>query len=95
MAERTTLEQIQAAQSALAKIQLQYRDNTREFWALAMAVEFVRVAWYEVAKDPDTAHEKLTDNAQRALEDFERFAARDDAEKFGKIAHENSKHKAR
>jgi hypothetical protein len=89
----TTLEQIQEAQSTLAKLQLQYRDNTREWWALGMAVEFVRVAWYEVSKDPDTAREKFTDQASQALTDYERFTARDDAQKFDRLANENTKRK--
>jgi hypothetical protein len=76
----TNLEQIQSAQSALAELQMQCRDNAREYWALGLAVQFVRVAWYEANKDPNTAREKL-ESAHQALAEYERFIATDSAGK--------------
>jgi len=66
------LERIQAIQSEIGELQMTYRDTTPEFHALALAWESIRLAWYVVSGDNDSAREKLA-SARRALEDFERF----------------------
>jgi hypothetical protein len=76
----TNLEQIQSAESVLAELQMQCRDNAREYWALGLAVQFVRVAWHEANKDPNTAREKL-ESAHQALAEYERLIATDSAGK--------------
>jgi hypothetical protein len=50
---------VQSAQSALLKLQMQYRDTTLPFWALAVAWEAARFAWYVVHGDLGTARDKL------------------------------------
>jgi hypothetical protein len=39
-------DRLQAIQSELVGIQMGYRDTQIEFWALALAWEAVRCAWY-------------------------------------------------
>ena len=69
--EPTAGEVIQAAQSALLKVQMQYRDSDPKFWALAVAWEAARFAWYVVHGDPGTARDKLS-LVEEAVADFKR-----------------------
>ena len=62
---------IQEAQAALGKLQMTYRDSQPEFWALALAWEAVRFAWYVCAGDTGAALEKL-ELVRRALAAVER-----------------------
>jgi hypothetical protein len=50
---------IQSAQTALGKLQMQYRDSQIEFYALGVAWEAARFAWYVVSGDLGTAADKL------------------------------------
>jgi hypothetical protein len=50
---------IQSAQTALGKLQMQYRDSQLEFHALGVAWEAARFAWYVVSGDLGTAADKL------------------------------------
>jgi hypothetical protein len=50
---------IQSAQTALGKLQMQYRDSQLEFHALGVAWEAARFAWYVVSGDLGTATDKL------------------------------------
>ena len=65
---------IQAAQSALGTLQYTYRDHDPEFWALAVAWEAARFAWYVVEGDAGTAADKLQ-LLQTAITDYERMMA--------------------
>ncbi len=62
---------IQEAQTALGKLQMTYRDSQPQFWALALAWEAARFAWYVASNDLDTAREKLA-RVRGALQDVER-----------------------
>ncbi len=44
---------IQNMQTAIGRLQMQYRDSTLEFWALHLAWEAIRLAWYVVAQHDD------------------------------------------
>ena len=59
------VEVIQLAQTALGKLQMQYRDSQIEFYALGVAWEAARFAWYVVSGDRGTAADKL-----RLLDDW-------------------------
>ena len=50
---------IQLAQTALGRLQMQYRDSQLEFHALGVAWEAARFAWYVVSGDLGTAVDKL------------------------------------
>ena len=50
---------IQSAQTALGRLQMQYRDSQIEFYALGVAWEAARFAWYVVSGDLGTAADKL------------------------------------
>ena len=69
----TPLDEIQNAQDTIGKLQMQYRDNTREFSALALAWECLRLAWYECNQDRDTARDKW-ESVQHALSTYARFS---------------------
>ncbi len=62
---------IQRAQGTLGRLQMQYSDDRAEFWALALAWEAARLAWYVVAHDSTSVSEKLV-LVGRALDDFRR-----------------------
>jgi len=68
-----TLAQLQKIQQQLDRLQYSYADNRPEFWAILLAWEAVRLAWYVVSGDPGTAREKLElvksalTNAERQL----------------------------
>ncbi len=62
---------IQAAQMQIGQLQMTYRDADPNFWALALAWETVRLAWYVVEGNFELAcHEKLP-LVRQALADFE------------------------
>ncbi len=63
---------IQTAQSALSQLQFTYRDHDPQFWALAVAWEAARFAWYVVAGDAGTAADKLA-LLQTAIVDYQRM----------------------
>ena len=64
---------VQITQSALMKLQMQYRDTTPQFWALAVAWEAARFAWYVVQSDLGTARDKLQ-LVEEAIATFKRKA---------------------
>ena len=66
---------IQAAQSALGQLQFAYRDHDPKFWALAVAWEAARFAWYVVEGDAGTAADKLA-LLQTAIADYQRMTTR-------------------
>ena len=55
----------------IARFQHAYRDSQPEFWALRLAWEAVRFAWYILAGDADTAAAKLA-LVKDAIKDCER-----------------------
>lgn len=59
------------AQTTLGRLQMQYSDDRVEFWALALAWEAARLAWYVVSDDPTSVSEKLG-LVETAFEDFHR-----------------------
>ena len=63
---------IQAAQNALSKLKFTYRERDPQFWALAVAWEAARFAWYVVESDPGTAADKLA-LLQTAIADYQRM----------------------
>ena len=63
---------IQAAQSALGTLQYTYGDHDPKFWALAVAWEAARFAWYVVEGDAGTAADKLQ-LLQTAIADYQRM----------------------
>jgi hypothetical protein len=65
---------IQNAQTAVGQLRDRYNQHQREFWALAVAWEAVRFAWYVVTGNLDTARNKL-DLVKTAVTDFERMDA--------------------
>lgn len=64
---------VQRAQSALMKMQMRYHDTALPFWALAVAWEATRFAWYVVQGDLSTAQDKLH-CVEEAISDFKRKA---------------------
>ena len=77
----TELEQLEKIQTQLGKLQYTYRDNRPEFWATLLAWETVRLAWYVVSGDLDTARAKLG-LVQNALSIFENHLARHSSTAF-------------
>lgn len=71
---KTTAEVIQEAQSTIARLQMKYRDTTPDFWALAVAWEAARFAWYVTEDDRGTAADKLH-LLKDAIADYERKTA--------------------
>jgi hypothetical protein len=69
----STGEIVQAAQSTLLNLQMQYRDTTLPFWALAVAWEAARFAWYVLQGDLGTARDKLQ-FVEEAIAAFKRKA---------------------
>lgn len=65
------LDRMQALQTEVARFQHAYRDSQPEFWALRLAWEAVRFAWYILAGDADTAAAKLA-LVKDAIKDCER-----------------------
>ncbi len=65
---------IQDAQTTIGRLQMQYRDTSPDFWALAVAWEAARFAWYVVEGDRGTAADKLH-LLKDAIADYERRAA--------------------
>ena len=63
---------VQRAQSELLQLQNWYPDTQPEFWALAVAWEAARFAWYVLGGDLGTAAGKLV-RAQEAIADYERM----------------------
>ena len=70
----TPAEVIQDAQTALGRLQMKYRDTTPDFWALRVAWEAARFAWYVVEGDRGTAADKLH-LLKDAIADYERKTA--------------------
>lgn len=81
----TAKDTIQQAQTTLGQLRMAYRDSQPEFWALAVAWEAVRFAWYVVDGDTGThcvgavrclgtAQDKLA-LVKEAIADFERMAS--------------------
>lgn len=64
---------VQATQSMLMHIQMLYRDSEPPFWAVAVAWEATRFAWYVVQGDIGTARDKLL-LVEEAIADFKRRA---------------------
>ncbi len=62
---------IQGAQDTLGHLQMQYSDDRVEFWALALAWEAARLAWYVVSDDATSVNEKLS-LVETAFKDFHR-----------------------
>lgn len=62
---------IQAAQSTLLQLQNEYRDSQLPFWALRVAWEAARFAWYVTQGDLGTARDKLQ-LVEEAIADFKR-----------------------
>ncbi len=58
---------IHQMQISLGRLQLQYSETTPEFWALRLAWEAVRLAWYVVAQKEDGG--KL-DRVESAVKDL-------------------------
>jgi hypothetical protein len=56
---------------------MKYRDSDPCFWALAVAWEATRFAWYVLSEDPGTARGKLQ-LTEKALSDYKRIARLDD-----------------
>jgi hypothetical protein len=71
----TAKDTIQQAQTTLGQLRMTYRDSQPEFWALAVAWEAVRFAWYVTDGDLGTAQDKLA-LIKEAIADFERMASR-------------------
>lgn len=71
----TPKDTIQHAQTTLGQLRMTYRDSEPEFWALAVAWEAVRFAWYVADGDLGTADDKLT-LVKEAIADFEQMASR-------------------
>ena len=70
-------ERIQQIQDELGRARSQYRDNQPEFWALELAWEAVRLAWYVVhdGAGSDMVNEKLQ-SVKDAVSDFKRVLAK-------------------
>jgi hypothetical protein len=62
---------VQGAQTTIGQLQMTYRDIDPKFWALAVAWEALRFAWYVLDGDLGTAQEKLA-RVKAAIDDFER-----------------------
>ena len=64
-------ELIQQLQTTLGRLQMQYSETAVEFWALRLAWETVRLAWYVVAQHHDGGKLALVEGALKDLQ--ERF----------------------
>ena len=62
---------VQSIQTTIGQLQMQYRDADPKFWALAVAWEALRFAWYVLDGNLGTAQEKLA-RVKAAIDDFER-----------------------
>ena len=62
--------QLQTAQSVIGRAQRSYGDSDIRFWALGLAWEAVRLAWYEVVEGHNGG--KLR-NVENALNDYKRM----------------------
>ena len=62
--------QIQQMQSLLGRAQTLYNDSDIRFWALGLAWEAARLAWYEVVEGHNAG--KLR-NVENALNDYKRM----------------------
>ena len=62
---------VQSIQTTIGQLQMQYRDADPKFWALAVAWEALRFAWYVLDSDLGTAQEKSA-RVKVAIDDFER-----------------------
>ena len=62
--------QLQQMQSVIGKAQTQCSDSSTCFWALGLAWEAVRLAWYEVVEGHNGG--KLR-NVENALNDYKRM----------------------
>ncbi len=58
---------IQDIQTTLGRLQMQYSETTLEFWALRLAWEAVRLAWYIVAQHDDGGKLELVKGALKDL----------------------------
>jgi hypothetical protein len=56
-------ELIQQLQTTLGRLQMQYSETAVEFWALRLAWETVRLAWYVVAQHHDGGKLALVEGA--------------------------------
>jgi hypothetical protein len=65
---------IQDAQGTLGRLQMQYTDNQSAFWALAVAWEATRFAWYVADHDEASASDKLA-SLKVTIADYERMTA--------------------
>jgi hypothetical protein len=66
-------ELIEGVQTTLGHLQRQYEDRALEFWALRLAWEAVRLAWYVVVKNDDGGKLDLVEIAWRDFK--ERYEA--------------------
>lgn len=73
LARHGRLDQLQAAQGDVSRLRDQYRDTQPEFWALAVAWEALRFAWYVVAGDQGSAAAKLA-LVEEAIKDWKSLA---------------------
>ena len=60
---------IQHLQTTLGRLQLQYSETMPEFWALRLAWETVRLAWYVVARHDDGGKLELVEGALKDLQE--------------------------
>ena len=67
----TPQDTVQYTQVTIGKLQMTYRDTDPKFWALAVAREALRFAWYVLEGDLGTAQEKSA-RVKAAIDDFER-----------------------
>jgi hypothetical protein len=58
---------IQHVQITLGNLQLQYSETRPEFWALRLAWEAVRLAWYVVAQHEEGGKLALVEGALKDL----------------------------
>ena len=60
---------IQQLQTTLGRLQMQYSETAVEFWALRLAWETVRLAWYVVAQHHDGGKLALVEGALKDLQE--------------------------
>ncbi len=65
---------LQDAQTRVGKVQMLYHDTDAEFWALGLAWEAIRLAWYVVDGNLNLACGEKLPLVKSALSDFERNA---------------------
>ena len=73
--DATSQDLVQQAQSEIGRLQMTYRDSELAFWALAVAWQALRFAWYILDGDRGSAQEKLAE-VKQAIADFERMRAK-------------------